>query len=30
MIVGEEEGGTSLKIGEEIMAMVEEFNYLGV
>ena len=30
MIVGKREGGTSWKIGEEIMEEVEEFKYLGV
>ena len=30
MIVGKREGGTSWKIGEEIMEDVEEFKYLGV
>ena len=30
MEVGKREGGTSCKIGEEIMEEVEEFKYLGV
>ena len=30
MVVGKMEGGTSWKIGEEIMEEVEEFKYLGV
>ena len=30
IVVGKREGGTSWKIGEEIMEEVEEFKYLGV
>ena len=30
MLVGNREGGTSWKIGEEAMEEVEEFKYLGV
>ena len=30
MVVGKREGGTSWKVGEEIMEEVEEFKYLGV
>ena len=30
MVLGMREGGTSWKIGEEIMEEVEEFKYLGV